>query len=294
VPEGYEVVIFAGRSPAAAPDRDDESAVARRAAEALARRTGQERHDVLVVLGSGWAPAAGSLGRVVAEFAVTALPGFHAPVAEGHPGLVRSCDLAGVRVLCLLGRTHLFEGHGAAAVVHPVRTAAAAGCRVALLTNANGSLRDDWPIGTGMVVADHLDLSGATPLRGPRFLDLTDCWSPRLRALAREADPGLQEGVYALLRGPSYETPAEARMLRTLGADVVGMSTVLEAVAAREAGLEVFGLSVVTALELGGEPVEGSAVVAAAEAATARMGPILRHVVAGALPPESPTSRESS
>ncbi|MGF1664548.1 MAG: purine-nucleoside phosphorylase [Kineosporiaceae bacterium] len=275
----------------------DPAALAGRAADALAHATDRDRHDVVVVLGSGWSPAAGSLGRVVAELPVTDLPGFHAPVAEGHAGLVRSCDLAGLRVLCLLGRTHLFEGHGAAAVAHPVRTAAAAGCRVALLTNANGSLRDDWPIGTGMLVADHLDLSGATPLHGPRFVDLTGCWSPRLRALAREADPGLREGVYAVLRGPSYETPAEARMLRTLGADVVGMSTVPEAVAAREAGLEVLGLSVVTALELGGQPVEGSAVVAAAEAATARLGRVLRHVVtrigAGS-PPPPPTSREPS
>ncbi|MGF1647520.1 MAG: purine-nucleoside phosphorylase [Kineosporiaceae bacterium] len=291
--------MFAGRPPAPAPaaDRDDEAAVARRAASALARVTGRDRHDVVVVLGSGWAPAAGALGDVVAELPVAGLPGFHAPVAQGHPGLVRSYDLAGVRVLCLLGRTHLFEGHGPAAVVHPVRVAAAAGCRVALLTNANGSLRDDWPIGTGMLITDHLDLSGATPLTGPRFVELTDCWSPRLRALARQADPDLHQGVYALLRGPSYETPAEARMLRTLGADVVGMSTVLEAVAAREAGLEVFGLSVVTALELGGAPVEGSAVVAAAEAAATRMGQVLRHVAlrAGAgSPSEPPTSREPS
>jgi purine-nucleoside phosphorylase len=288
-------VIFRDRSAAAPAVRDEPGAVAERAADALARATGRDRHDVLVVLGSGWAPAAGALGDVVAELPVTDLPGFHAPVAEGHAGLARSCDLAGVRVLCLLGRTHLFEGHGAAAVVHPVRTAAAAGCRVALLTNANGSLRDDWPIGTGMLIVDHLDLSGAVRPPGSRVVDLTDCWSPRLRALAREADPELQQGVYALLRGPSYETPAEARMLRTLGADVVGMSTVLEAVAAREAGLEVFGLSVVTALELGGGPVEGSAVVAAAEAAAARMGQVLRHVAAGAgSQVESPTSRESS
>jgi purine-nucleoside phosphorylase len=272
-------------------DEAGSDALARRAAAVLARATGRERHDVVVVLGSGWAPAAESLGPAVADFAVTDLPGCHAPVAEGHAGRVRSCDVAGLRVLCLLGRTHLFEGHGVAAVAHPVRVAAAAGCRVALVTNANGSLRDDWPIGTGMLITDHVDLSGAGS-RGRRGVDLTDCWSPRLRVVAREADPGLREGVYAFLRGPSYETPAEARMLRTLGADVVGMSTVPEAVAAREAGLEVLGLSVVTALELGGEPVEGSAVVAAAEAAAARMGPVLRHVVtrvAAGSPSMSPT-----
>jgi purine-nucleoside phosphorylase len=272
----------------------DPYAVARDAAHVLAERTGVERHDALVVLGSGWGGAADALGEPVAELDVADLPGFVVPVAPGHAGRVLSTrlnagldhsgrDPAGpVRVLVMLGRTHLYEGHGPGPVVHAVRTAAAAGCHAAVLTNASGALRGDWPPGTGVVLRDHVDLAGASPLTGPRFVDLTDAYSSRLRDLAHGADPGLAEGVYAILRGPSFETVAEARVLRTLGADLVGMSTVPEVVAARELGLQVLALSVVASvepLEYGVPGVDAGEVVRVASAAATRLGPVLATVL---------------
>jgi purine-nucleoside phosphorylase len=192
-------------------------------------------------------------------------------------------------VLCFLGRTHLYEGLGVDPVAHAVRTAAASGCRIAVLTNANGALRPDWSLGTGVVISDHLNLSGASPLRGPRFVDLSECWSPRLRRLALEAEPDLVEGVYAFLPGPHYETPAEARAYRALGADVLGMSTVVEAIAGREVGLELLGLSVVTAMEavtaieIGGGATDPAEVVAVAEASAGKLGTVIRSVLEQAL-----------
>jgi purine-nucleoside phosphorylase len=185
-------------------------------------------------------------------------------------------------VLVLLGRTHLYEGHGVDAVVHGVRTAAAAGCRSVLLTNAAGGIREGMAVGEPVVVADHLNFTGLSPLVGPRFTDLTDLYSRRLRALAREVDPTLAEGVYAGLHGPHFETPAEIRMLRVVGADLVGMSTVLEAIAARAVGVEVFGLSLVTNLAAGlaGAPLDHAEVLAAGLAAAARMGGLLRELAA--------------
>ncbi len=283
--------MAAGPHPAVAADPH---AAAQDAARVLAQRTGVERHDVVVVLGSGWAGAADAFAAspadafaaspadVVVELDVTELPGFVPVVAEGHVGRVRSTRLAGQHVLTFLGRTHLYEGRGAAQVAHAVRTAAAAGCRLAVLTNANGSLRPVWGTGTGVVVRDHLNLAWATPLEGPRFVDLTDAWTPSWRRRALDADPALVEGVYAMLPGPHYETVAEALMLRTLGADVVGMSTVLEAIAARDAGMELLGLSVVTTVEATGEVIDGDEVVRVAGAAATRLGGVIASVIAAA------------
>jgi purine-nucleoside phosphorylase len=260
----------------------DTSARAARAAEAVARRTGVGRHDATVVLGSGWAAAADALGREVAEIPSAELPGFLPPAAPGHAGLLRSYDLDGLRVLAFLGRTHLFEGRGpghVGAVAHAVRTAAAAGCRVAVLTNASGSLRPDWAPGTGVLIRDHLNLTGVSPLVGARFVDLTDCWSGRLRAAARGVDPTLVEGVYAMMAGPAVQTAAETRMLRVMGADVVGMSTVLEAIAAREAGLELLGISATTTVEASGEALDPDAVVAAGEQTAHRLAPVIASVL---------------
>ena len=251
------------------------------AAAVIAERTGVARHDALVVLGSGWTAEADALGGCRGELSMADLPGFVVPVAPGHAGLVRSYDLDGNAVLALLGRTHLYEGHGPAAVVHGVRTAAAAGCRTAVLTSANGSFRPEWALGTGVVLADHLNLTAVSPLVGPQFVDLTDCWSPRLRALAHRADPQLVDGVYAMLPGPHFETAAEAAMLRRLGADVVGMSTVLEAIAARASGMELLGLSVVTATEATGETLDADEVVRVAAAAAGRLGAVLATVLGG-------------
>ncbi len=262
------------------PDGYDE---AHAAAAVLAQLTGAERHDALVVLGSGWGPAAEAFGESQASFAMTELPGFHAPVAEGHRGEVRSVEVGDHRVLLYLGRTHLYEGHGPAVVAHPVRTAAAAGVRLAVLTNANGSLRDDVALGEALLISDHLNLaqlSGeGSPLQGPRFVDLTDAWSPRLRAIARDEQPGLVEGVYALLRGPHYETWAEAGWLRRIGADLVGMSTVCEAIAAREWDVELAGLSTVTAIEGAPSGIDPAEVVAGAETTAGRLGPLLVRLV---------------
>ena len=210
---------------------------------------------------------------------MTDLPGFVAPVAEGHRGTIASYDVGGVPTLVLFGRTHLYEGHGLDPVVHGIRTAAAAGCTTAVLTNANGSLRADWEVGRVVLVRDHLNLTGTSPLEGAQFVDLTDCWSPRLRGLARELDPSLAEAVYAWLPGPHYETFAEAEWVRRIGADVLGMSTVPEAIAARECGMEVVGLSTVTAIEGDDAGIDPSEVVAVAEKAAARMGPLLADLV---------------
>ena len=249
------------------------------AAAELARRTGVPRHDAVVVLGSGWEPAATGLGEPVAELPVAELPGFLPPVAPGHRGLARSYEVSGRRVLVYLGRTHLYEGHGPVPVAHPVRVAAAAGCRLAVLTNASGGLRADLAPGTAALVADHLNLTYASPLDGPQFVDLTDAWSARLRTIARDADPALVDTVYAQLRGPAIQSLAETRMLRTLGADLVGMSTVIEAIAARAAGLELFGLSAVTTREGTGEELDPDAVVAAAEGVARRSVGVIKAVL---------------
>ncbi len=251
------------------------------AAAALAERTGVDKHDVAVVLGSGWRPAADEIGTPTAEVPMAELPGFAAPTVAGHGGTIRSLRVADRRVLVLLGRTHHYEGRGVGAVVHGVRTVAAAGCRTVVLTNAAGGLRAEVPVGSPVLISDHINLTATSPLVGAQFVDLTDLYSARLRTLAREIDPSLAEGVYAGLVGPHFETPAEIRMLRTMGADLVGMSTVLEAIAARAAGVEVFGLSLVTNLAAGvtGEPLNHEEVLEAGRAAAGRMGGLLRELV---------------
>jgi purine-nucleoside phosphorylase len=254
---------------------------AAQAAERLAELTGVERHDVAIVLGSGWVPAADAIGTPTHDIAVTDLPGFAPPAVLGHAGRIRSIDSHGRRVLVFLGRTHLYEGRGVDAVVHGVRTAAQAGCRVIVLTNGCGGLRADYVPGQPVLIADHLNLTATSPLQGATFVDLTDLYSARLRAIARSVDPTLTEGVYAQLPGPHYETPAEIKALRTLGADLVGMSTTLEAIAARDAGAEVLGISLVTNLAAGmtGEPLDHLEVLAAGNASAARMGALLAQVV---------------
>jgi purine-nucleoside phosphorylase len=259
--------------------RSDAYQLADEAAAVLAARTGVDRHDVFVVLGSGWTEAADAVGHTIAELPTTDVPGFHSPTAPGHVGLIRSVDCHGTPVLAFLGRTHLYEGHGSDAVVHAVRTAAATGTRLGVLTNANGSLHPEWATGTGVLIADHVNLSGGSPLTGARFVDQVDTWSPRLREWAREQDSALVEGTYAMVRGPEYQTLAETNLLRTCGADVVGMSTVLEAIAAREHGVELLGLSVVTTREGTGEVIDPEHVVAVASAAATKLGGTIAAVI---------------
>lgn len=255
--------------------------LADQAAEVLHPQTGMTSYDVAVVLGSGWLPAADAIGEAVSELTTADLPGFVPPAVAGHSGRVRCLDSGGVKALVFLGRTHLYEGRGVAAVVHATRVAAAAGCRAIVLTNGCGSLRPEWAPGTPVLISDHINLTASSPLVGPRFVDLTDVYSPRLRALCREADAGLDEGVYVQFPGPHYETPAEVTMVRALGGDLVGMSTALEAIAAREAGMEVLGLSLVTNAAAGstGEPLDHAEVLAAGNAAAGRMGQLLADVL---------------
>ncbi|MEO6880469.1 MAG: purine-nucleoside phosphorylase [Mycobacteriaceae bacterium] len=256
---------------------------AQAAAAAIATATGCATHDAAVVLGSGWRPAADLLGTPDSEIAMADLPGFTAPRAQGHGGTVRSLQVGTSRVLVLLGRTHAYEGGELATVVHPVRAACAAGARTVVLTNAAGGLREGMAVGQPVLISDHLNLTARSPLVGAQFVDLTDAYSPALRAAARSLDPTLTEGVYAGLPGPHYETPAEIRMLRTLGADLVGMSTVHETIAARAAGAAVLGLSLVTNLAAGmsGQPLDHAEVLAAGQAAAERMGGLLHGLLAG-------------
>ncbi len=257
------------------------SHLAAEAAAVLRERTGVARHDVALVLGSGWLPAADALGEASAELRTTDLPGFAPPAVAGHAGTVRSVRAGDRQLLVFLGRTHLYEGHGVRPVVHAVRTAAAAGCRVVVLTNGCGGLDEAWAPGTAVLISDHLNLTATSPLEGATFVDLTDLYSSRLRTLCREVEPSLRDGVYAQFPGPHYETPAEIRMVRTIGGDLVGMSTALEAIAAREAGMEVLGISLVTNLAAGisGQPLDHAEVLEAGRAAATRMGDLLSRVV---------------
>ena len=257
--------------------------VARAAAERLAELTGTAHHDVALVLGSGWAPAGDLLGETLAEVATEQLPGFTAATVAGPRGVVRSVAIGGTdrRALVFGTRTHYYEGRGVRAVVHGVRTAAAAGCTTLVLTNGCGGLNPAWVPGTPVLISDHINLTGRSPLEGPTFVDLTDLYSPRLRALCREVEPDLDEGVYVQFPGPHYETPAEVRMARAIGGYLVGMSTALEAIAARHVGLEVLGVSVVTnaAAGTGGSPLDHAEVLEAGRAAAQRCGTMLADVV---------------
>ncbi|HEX2809652.1 MAG TPA: purine-nucleoside phosphorylase [Kineosporiaceae bacterium] len=261
----------------------DPRAVAQSAAARIAELSGAPSHDIALVLGSGWAPAGDLLGETLATFATTELPGFSAPRVAGHSGTIRSVRIGASdrRALVFGTRTHFYEGRGVRAVVHGVRTAAAAGCRVIVLTNGCGGLDPSWRPGTPVLISDHINLTGASPLEGATFVDLTDLYAARLRALVREAEPSLPEGVYVQFRGPQYETPAEVRMAGILGGQLVGMSTTLEAIAAREAGLEVLGISLVTNLAAGisSTPLDHAEVLEAGRAAAQRVGGMLAALI---------------
>lgn len=252
------------------------------AAAELRNRTGIENLDIAMVLGSGWGAAADRLGEELAVVAAAELPGFRPPVVSGHRAEIRIFRTAAGRTVGVFGaRTHYYEGHGVDAVAHGVRTAAAAGAHTLVLTNGCGGLDPTVPPGTPVLIADHINLTGATPLRGPEFVDMSQVYSSRLLALAREVAPDLGEGVYAQFPGPQYETPAEVRMAGILGATLVGMSTTLEAIAARAAGLEILGLSLVTNLAAGvsDEPLSHAEVLAAGRAAEGRLAELLGAIV---------------
>lgn len=240
---------------AASADFSDPAALAGRAAAALTDALGVERIDLALVLGSGWSAAADDLGEPIGALELADLPGFSKPVVAGHGGQLKAVRTSTGKVAAIFtGRTHFYEGRGVAPVVHGVRTAAAAGAASIVLTNGCGSLRTEWGPGTPVLLRDHINLTGDTPLRGATFIDMSEAYSVRLRELARQVSPDLPEGVYVQFRGPQYETPAEVQMAKVLGGDLVGMSTTLETIAAREAGMEVLGISLSTNLAAGISP----------------------------------------
>jgi len=261
----------------------DPFAVADAAAAVIAERTGVERHDVALVLGSGWGQTADLVGETLATIENADVPGFHRAAVAGHSGTMRSVAIGdtGRRALVFGTRTHFYEGRGVRSVVHGVRTAKAAGCSTIVLTNGCGGLNPAWAPGTPVLIRDHINLTAHSPIEGANFVDLTDVYTPRLRQLAREVDPDLDEGVYVQFRGPHYETPAEVRMAKVIGGDLVGMSTSLEAIAARQSGLDVLGISLVTNLAAGisETPLHHEEVLEAGRAAAERCGRLLAAVV---------------
>lgn len=261
----------------------DPSELAREAAAHIAAHTGVGRHDLALVLGSGWGAAAGLIGEVTSVLDAGTVPGFSASAVVGHAGTLSSIRTPGGKNVLVLGaRTHFYEGKGVRAVAHGVRTAAATGAKTVVLTNGCGGLNPDWAPGTPVLISDHINLTAASPLEGATFVDLTDLYSSRLRALAREVDPTLADGVYAQFPGPHYETPAEVQYAKRIGADLVGMSTALEAIAARAAGMEVFGISLVTNLAAGisPTPLSHEEVLAAGMAAGPRISQLLADIIA--------------
>ncbi len=255
------------------------------AAAEIASLTGVTSHDVALVMGSGWVGAVDALGTPAFECNAEKLTGFFAPAVEGHSGKVRSYEIKDgdrtIRALVFLGRTHLYEGKGMEPVVHGVRTAVKAGCKVVILTNACGGINTAFRVGQPVLIRDHISLTAQSPLVGATFVDLTDLYSKRIRSVMKDADASLQEGVYVHWRGPTYETPAEIHMMRTLGADLVGMSTVPEAIAAHALGAEVLGISLVTNAAAGvtGEKLNHEEVIAAGKAAASSMGALLAKTI---------------
>ena len=229
--------------------------VAEVSAELIAERTQIKTHDVALTLGSGWGKAANLLGETTAVIRAEEIPGFFSSGVPGHSGTIRSVAMpSGKNALIIGARTHYYENKGVDAVVHSVRTAAACGAQIMVLTNGAGGIKDSWSPGQPVLISDHINLTANSPIAGAKFVDLTDLYSKRLRDIARQVDPSLDEGVYAQFRGPHYETPAEVQMAKAMGGHIVGMSTALEAIAAREVGMEVLGLSLITNLAAGISP----------------------------------------
>lgn len=266
----------------ALPPANDPFALARTAADALRAATGIDSADLALVLGSGWKSGTDLLGEPLASVDLAELPGFSAPAVAGHGGQVLVVRTpAGKTALVFTGRTHFYEEKGVDAVVHGVRTAAALGVKRLVLTNGCGGLDPAWGPGTTVLIRDHINLTAASPLHGATFIDLTNAYSPELIALAQGVDPTLETGVYVQFRGPHYETPAEVRMAGILGGDLVGMSTTLETIAAREAGMEVLGISLVTNAAAGvtDAPLDHSEVIAAGQEAAPRLARLLADLV---------------
>jgi len=257
--------------------------VAEIAAQEIADATGVDHHDIALTLGSGWGKAADLIGETTHTIPALEITGFSAPALAGHAGMLRSVLLpTGKRALVIGARTHYYEGHGVRRVVHSVRTAAATGATTMILTNGAGGIRETWTPGTPVLISDHINLTADSPLEGATFIDLTDLYSQRLRDLARGIDASLDEGVYCQFRGPHYETPAEVQMAKAIGGHIVGMSTALEAIAARQAGMEVLGMSLITNLAAGIQktPLSHGEVLEAGQMAEATISALLAKIVA--------------
>ena len=257
--------------------------LAAQAAAKIAELTGIEKHDIALTLGSGWAKAADLIGETVATIDATQIPGFLPPAGHGHVATIRSIKLPNGKYALILGaRSHYYEGHGVRQVAHGVRTAAATGAKIMILTNGAGGIKETWRPGTPVLISDHINLTADSPLEGATFIDLTDLYSKRLRELAQTVDASLDEGVYCQFRGPHYETPAEVQMAKIMGGHIVGMSTALEAIAAREAGMEILGMSLITNLAAGIQttPLSHAEVLEAGRNAEARIGKLLAEIVA--------------
>ena len=260
----------------------DPFAIAAVAAAEIAEKTGVEKHDIALTLGSGWAKAADLIGETTATIPANEITGFSKPALVGHVGTLRSVLLpSGKRALVIGARTHYYENHGVRRVVHSVRTAAATGATTMILTNGAGGIRETWTPGTPVLISDHINLTADSPLEGATFIDLTDLYSKRLRDIARSVDASLDEGVYTQFRGPHYETPAEVQMAKAIGGHIVGMSTALEAIAARQAGMEILGMSLITNLAAGIQktPLSHEEVIEAGREAESRISALLAKIV---------------
>ncbi|MGO1538706.1 MAG: purine-nucleoside phosphorylase [Leucobacter sp.] len=261
---------------------NDPKVLAAESAEIIARLTGVARHDIALTLGSGWGRTAELIGEKVAEVPADQVPGFHPSNVAGHRGTLTSIRLpSGHHALIIGARTHLYEGRGVRSVVHGVRTAAATGAHTMVLTNGAGGLDPAFGAGSAMIMSDHINLTATSPIEGANFVDLTDLYSAELRRVVHDVDPSIGEGVYVQVPGPHYETPAESRYLRGIGGQAVGMSTALEAIAARDAGMRVLGLTLITnpATNLGEDPLSHDEVLAAGKEAEVRLGELLARVV---------------
>ena len=257
--------------------------IATQAAKVIADKSGIEKFDIALTLGSGWAKAADLIGETIATIPADEIPGFRASKVVGHVSTIRAIALPNGKYALVLGaRTHYYEGHGVRPVVHGVRTAAALGAKIMILTNGAGGIKTSWAPGTAVLISDHINFTSMSPIEGANFVDLTDLYSKRLRAVARTVDSSLDEGIYMQFRGPHYETPAEVQMAKAVGAHLVGMSTALEAIAARQSGMEVLGLSLSTNLAAGisDAPLSHAEVLAAGKEAEPRISKLLAEIIA--------------
>ena len=252
------------------------------ASKTITELTGIESVDMALTLGSGWAKAADLAGRELANIDASEIPGFHKTSVSGHTGKLRIMQLqSGKKALVVGARTHLYEGHGVDSVAHGVMVSSAMGAKIMVLTNGAGGINEKWTAGQPVLISDHINLTASSPLKGANFVDLTDLYSSRIRKLALELDPSLDSGVYVQFPGPHYETPAEVMMAKSIGGDIVGMSTAIEAISARAAGMEVFGMSLITNLAAGIQktPLSHQEVIDAGKMAEPKIAKLLAEIV---------------